>query len=83
MSSFDRNNTQEKVFSIVINKLNIDAQLLEQSSNFQDLGADSLDMVEIIMKLEEEFAIEIDDADAERLATLDEVIDYVHKKRKI
>ena len=50
-------------------------------STLQDLGADSLDMVEIIMKLEEQFGIEINDEDAEKLHNISDVVDYVQNLR--
>jgi len=82
VSVFEREDTLNKVVAIVADKLSIDKETVIKSTSFQDLGADSLDMVEIIMKLEEKFGIEINDEDAEKLASLDEVVDYIHKMRK-
>jgi len=79
---FDREDTCNKVVEIVAKKLNVDKKVVAKSSSFQDLGADSLDMVEIIMKLEEQFSIEINDEDAEKLSDLNQVVDYVQGLRK-
>ena len=68
----------EKVKSIIIEQLGAaeDAVTLE-ASFIDDLGADSLDIVELIMALEEEFDIEIPDADAEKVVTVGDVVDYI------
>jgi len=73
--------TASKITSIIAEKLNIDAASINAQSTLQDLGADSLDMVDIIMKVEEEFGIEINDEDAEGLHNVQDVIDYVHSLR--
>lgn len=80
--AFDRQDTQDRIKVIIVEKLNVDAQAISPDSTLQDLGADSLDMVEIIMKIEEDFNIEINDEDAEKFHTLDQVIDYVNERRK-
>ena len=73
--------TPSKITSIIAEKLNIDAASINAQSTLQDLGADSLDMVDIIMKVEEEFGIEINDEDAEGLHNVQDVINYVHALR--
>jgi acyl carrier protein len=73
--------TASKITSIIAEKLNIDAASINAQSTLQDLGADSLDMVDIIMKVEEEFGIEINDEDAEKLHNVQDVINYVHALR--
>jgi len=73
--------TAGKITSIIAEKLNIDAASINAQSTLQDLGADSLDMVDIIMKVEEEFGIEINDEDAEKLHNVQDVINYVHDLR--
>lgn len=80
--AFDKDDTYNKVVEIVSQKLNVDKDAVIKSKSFQDLGADSLDMVEIVMKLEEQFSIEINDEDAEKLSDLHQVVDYIHKVRK-
>ena len=57
MATFDRADTYNKVVDIIIQKLKIEKNTVTPSATLQDLGADSLDMVEIIMKLEEQFGI--------------------------
>lgn len=81
MASFDRNDTYAKVIDIIADKLSIDKKSITPQSTLQTLGADSLDMVEIIMKLEEYFGIEINDEDAEKLSSVDDVVNYVHGLR--
>ena len=73
--------TAQKITSIIAEKLHIDAATIHGTSTLQDLGADSLDMVDIIMKVEEEFGIEINDEDAEGLHNVQDVINYVHALR--
>lgn len=81
MSAIDKNDTYHKVLEIVAEKLKTDADAITRASKFQDLGADSLDMVEIIMRLEETFNIEIKDEDAEKLTSIGAVVDYIHDQR--
>ena len=70
--------TLEKVRSIVAEQLSVDAAEVKPDSNFQnDLGADSLDTVELIMEMEEEFGIEIPDEKAEKLATVGDAVSYI------
>ena len=73
--------TAHKVISIIAQKLNVDTAVVHEQSTLQDIGADSLDMVEIIMKIEEEFGIEINDEAAENLHNIGDVIKYVHQLR--
>lgn len=80
--SFDKQDTRNKIIVLVADKLNVDKNTITDKSSLQELGADSLDLVEIIMKLEEEFGIEINDEDAENLQNINQVIDYVHGLRK-
>ena len=81
MAEFEKQNTQDKVARIIAEKLSIDASTIKLESTLQDLGADSLDLVEIIMKLEEQFGIEVDDAKAESLKNVNDVVEYVHSMR--
>lgn len=81
MTQASRADTYNKIIDIVADKLNIDKSTIIGSATLEDLGADSLDMVEIIMRLEEQFDIEIDDDKAESLTTLDQVVDYVQGLR--
>lgn len=81
MAQFDRHDTLTKVADIIAHKLNIEASSLDENSRFQDLGADSLDMVEIVMKFEEVFGVEVDDAAADQLTDLRGTVDYIQSKR--
>lgn len=83
MATIDRHDTYTKIVRLVAEKLNIDATMITESSTLEGLGADSLDMVEIIMKIEEQFDIEINDEKAESLTTLGQLVDYVHSLRVI
>ncbi|MBW2199544.1 MAG: acyl carrier protein [Deltaproteobacteria bacterium] len=69
---------EDKVKKIIAEKLSVDLEEVVPAASFvDDLGADSLDLVELIMSMEEEFDIEISDEDAEKLATFQDVIDYI------
>ncbi|HOZ55508.1 MAG TPA: acyl carrier protein [Clostridia bacterium] len=68
----------EKVKGIIVDQLGVtDTSVTMEASFIDDLGADSLDIVELIMALEEEFDMEIPDADAEKVATVGDVVDYI------
>jgi acyl carrier protein len=81
MAEFEKQNTQDKVIRIIAEKLSIDPSTIKPDATLQDLGADSLDLVEIIMKLEEQFGVEVDDAKAETLKNVNDVVSYVHSMR--
>ena len=71
-------NVKEKVVSIIVDKLGVNPEDVVETANFtNDLGADSLDTVELIMAFEEEFGLEIPDADAEKIATVGDVLNYI------
>ena len=68
----------DKVKEIIVEQLGVAENAVTQEASFiDDLGADSLDIVELIMALEEEFDIEIPDADAEKIVTVGDVVDYI------
>ncbi|WP_322903832.1 acyl carrier protein [Paenibacillus campi] len=68
----------ERVKRIVIDRLGADEADIKLESSFkEDLGADSLDVVELVMELEEEFDLEISDEDAEKITTVGEVVNYI------
>ena len=72
---------QEKVGSIIAEQLGVKLEEVKPQASFvDDLGADSLDTVELVMALEEEFGIEIPDEDAEKMATVGEAIKYIEEK---
>ena len=71
----------EKVRSIVAKTLNIEESKIElETSLVNDLGADSIDAVEIIMELEDEFGIEIPDEDVEGIQTIGDIVEYINSK---
>lgn len=71
----------EKVKKIIAEQLSLNEEEINMDSSFlDDLGADSLDVVEIIMALEEEFDIEISDEDAEKATTVGDVVNYIKKR---
>jgi acyl carrier protein len=79
----DREELLNKVKEIVSDKLSIsEDQVTEEASFIDDLGADSLDTVELIMALEDEFELDIPDEEAEKLDTVAKAIDYVLEKVK-
>ena len=68
----------DRVKEIIVEQLGVaENAVTEESSFIDDLGADSLDIVELIMALEEEFDMEIPDADAEKVVTVGDVVDYI------
>jgi acyl carrier protein len=70
-----------KVKEIIVNQLGVDvSEVTPEASFIDDLGADSLDTVELVMAFEEEFGIEIPDEDAEKLTSVGAAIDYLEKK---
>ena len=72
---------QQKLKEIVMDRLNAEEDQIKSEASFvEDLGADSLDIVELIMGIEEEFDIEIPDEDAEKLTTVGEAMAYVKTK---
>jgi acyl carrier protein len=75
-------NLEERVKKIIVTQLAVDVSEVALQSQFvQDLGADSLDTVELVMALEEEFDIEIPDEDAEKIKTVGEAVDYIKDKQ--
>lgn len=86
MENEKRRNTmslQPKVLKIIEEQLGVDSERVKPESSFiDDLGADSLDIVELVMAMEEEFDIEIPDEDAEKLRTVSDVTKYLEGKGK-
>jgi acyl carrier protein len=74
---------EEKVKHIIVEQLGVDEDEVKLEASFvDDLGADSLDVVELVMALEEEFGLEISDEDAEKLATVKQAIEYIDSHAK-
>ena len=77
MSTFDR------VKKVIVEQLDVsEDEVTPQASFVEDLGADSLDVVELVMGLEEEFDIEIPDEDAEKIAKVQDAVNYIEEKSK-
>ena len=75
--------SNDKVKNIIIDKLGVDeSRIVPESSFLDDLGADSLDTVELIMEFEEEFDLEISDEDAVKITTVGTAFEYVNKHAK-
>ena len=73
-------NTLDKIKEIIVDKLGVQESKISSDSHFiEDLGADSLDTVELIMQFEEDFNIEIPDEDAEKILTVNQAYDYIKK----
>ena len=71
-------NVEEKVRAIIVEQLGVDAEEVVPTASFvDDLGADSLDTVELVMALEEEFHLEISDEDAEKITTVGDANNYI------
>jgi acyl carrier protein len=77
MSTFDR------VKKVIVEQLDVsEEEVTPQASFVEDLGADSLDVVELVMGLEEEFDIEIPDEDAEKIGKVEDAVSYIEEKSK-
>ena len=76
-------NIEERVKSIIVKQLGVKEEDVKNESKFiEDLGADSLDTVELVMGLEEEFDTEIPDEEAEKITSVQEAIDYINNNLK-
>ena len=74
-------NIEDRVKNIIVEQLNVDAESVTAEASFvEDLGADSLDIVELVMTMEEEFDLEIPDEDAETIKCVKDVVSYVKAK---
>jgi acyl carrier protein len=73
----------DKVKQIIVEQLGVDENQVDPNASFvDDLGADSLDIVELVMAFEEAFDIDIPDEDAEKITTVKQAIDYIEAKKK-
>jgi acyl carrier protein len=76
--TINREEALERVRSILVEQLGVDEEQVTDDASFQgDLDADSLDLVELIMELEDQFGLKISDEDAQKIATVGEAVDYV------
>ena len=74
-------NVEEKVKDIIVEELGVEREKLTAEASFmEDLGADSLDTVELVMAFEKEFDIDIPDEDAEKMRTVGDALTYLHEK---
>ncbi len=74
--------TADRVKKIIMEQLGVSAEAVKEEASFvEDLGADSLDLTELIMAMEEEFSIEIDDEEAQKLLKVKDAINYVEKNQ--
>ncbi len=73
----------DRVKQIIVEQLGVDENQVEPSASFvDDLGADSLDIVELVMAFEEAFDLDIPDEDAEKIKTVKDAVDYIEAKKK-
>ncbi len=78
---FQMSSIESRVKKIIMDQLDVtEDEVTTQASFVDDLGADSLDTVEMVMAFEEEFSIEIPDEDAEKIKTVQDAVDYIQKK---
>ena len=79
----DRDKAVEEVRAILVEQLGVDpAEVTEESSFQEDLNADSLDLVELIMSLEEEFGMEISDEDAEKIQKVSDAVEFIEEHQQ-
>ena len=70
----------EKIKKIIVDQLGVDPEKVTPEASFvDDLGADSLDLVELVMSLEEDYGIEIPDEDVEKIVTVNDIVEYLQK----
>jgi acyl carrier protein len=83
VEDFAMASVEEKVKHIIVEQLGVDEDEVKPEASFvDDLGADSLDVVELVMALEEEFEMEISDEDAEKLISVQQAIEYIQSHAK-
>ena len=81
MSAMSKDDILSKLRPVIAEQLGVDeADVKEDASFTEDLNADSLDLVELIMSLEEQFGLQISDEDAEKITTVGEAVDYIYEK---
>ena len=74
---------EQRVKQIIVEQLGVDESQVDSTASFvDDLGADSLDVVELVMAFEEAFEIDIPDEDAEKMVTVKDAVDYIEAKKK-
>jgi len=79
----EEKSVEQKVTDIIVEQLGVNPEQVTPKASFiEDLGADSLDIVELVMAFEEEFGVEVPDEEAEKLQTVQDVIEYIKDKAK-
>ncbi|WP_216828021.1 acyl carrier protein [Alkalihalobacterium elongatum] len=74
--------TLDRITKIIVDRLGVEESEVKPESSFKDdLGADSLDVVELVMELEDEFDLEISDEDAEKISTVQDVVSYIQSQQ--
>jgi acyl carrier protein len=81
MANFDSQDTFRKMAAIISDVLHVDKERVIKETTLDELGADSLDKLEIVMKLEEEFGIEIDDQEAAKINSINEAVEKINGMR--
>ncbi|MBI2774959.1 acyl carrier protein [Candidatus Dependentiae bacterium] len=81
MANFDSQDTYQKMVTIISDVLHVDKQKVTRDTSLEQLGADSLDKLEIVMKLEEEFGIEIEDQEAAKIDSINEAVEKINGLR--
>ncbi|WP_406833328.1 acyl carrier protein [Wolbachia endosymbiont (group A) of Scambus nigricans] len=76
-----REDIEEKVKKIILEHISKDVEKFNSSSKLSEHGTDSLDAVEIVMAAEEEFGIEIPDEDAQKMETMEQIVEYINNKK--
>jgi len=72
--------TFEKVKSLIVEQLDVDKDKVSPDTTFEDIDADSLDVVELVMALEEEFDLEISDEEVEKIKTVGDIVNYIEER---
>jgi acyl carrier protein len=81
MSAMSKEDILAKLKPVIAEQLGVDESDVKEDASFtEDLNADSLDLVELIMSLEEQFQLQISDEDAEKITTVGEAVDYIYEK---
>ena len=81
MSAMSKDDILSKLRPVIAEQLGVDEGDVKEDASFtEDLNADSLDLVELIMSLEEQFGLQISDEDAEKITTVGEAVDYIYEK---
>lgn len=81
MTGLSEHDVFEKVKSIIIEQLGVGGEEVAVTTSFEELNADSLDVVELVMAFEEEFGLEISDEEAEKIQTVGQVVDFVKNRQ--